>query len=73
VADRPLHLAAVGNRLAGSALRDSDIREAVAMATGDLAATSDLHATALYRRRVARALATRALRDARDSALGSRS
>jgi CO/xanthine dehydrogenase FAD-binding subunit len=72
VADRPLHLAAVGTRLVGSALRDSDIREAVAMATGDLAATSDLHATALYRRRVARTLATRALMDARDSALGRR-
>jgi CO/xanthine dehydrogenase FAD-binding subunit len=72
VGDRPLNLAVAGDRLVGSALRNGDIREAVAMATADLEATSDLHASAAYRRRVARSLAVRALMDARDSALGSR-
>ena len=70
VGDRPVRLQLVNEALVGSKLDDPAIREAVAAAVQDLEATSDLHASAEYRRRVARTLATRALGEARDAAPG---
>lgn len=54
--------------LEGTLLADSEIEAAVEKAVAGLEVMSDGHATPAYRRRVARALAIRALRDARDSA-----
>ena len=68
VGDRPLKLdvsSLLRTRLEAKALAD-----AVAAAAADLDATDDLHASADYRRRVAVALCTRALEDARDRANG---
>lgn len=70
VGDRPVRLQAASDALIGSKLDDATIREAVSAAVEELDATSDLHASAEYRRRVARTLAIRALTDARDTAAG---
>jgi CO/xanthine dehydrogenase FAD-binding subunit len=70
VGDRPVRLQLVNEALVGSKLDDPAIREAMAAAVEDLEANSDLHASAEYRRRVARTLATRALSEARNAAAG---
>jgi len=68
VGDRPLKLDI--SSLLGTRLDAKSLTEAVMAAAIDLDATDDLHATADYRRRVAVALCTRALEDARDGANG---
>jgi CO/xanthine dehydrogenase FAD-binding subunit len=56
--------------LIGSALSDAEIDEAVRAATDTLEIMSSPHASDGYRRRAARVLAARALREARDRARG---
>jgi CO/xanthine dehydrogenase FAD-binding subunit len=66
VGDRPLRLDV--SSLAGTELDAASIAEAVNAASADLEAMSDLHASAAYRRRVARVLCIRALEQARVNA-----
>jgi CO/xanthine dehydrogenase FAD-binding subunit len=66
--DTPVRLNTVAEALIGSRLEDGAVRDAVAAATADLDTADDLHASAAYRRRVAAALARRAIIDARDEA-----
>jgi CO/xanthine dehydrogenase FAD-binding subunit len=70
--DTPVRLDAVAEALTGSRLEDGAVREAVEAASADLETADDLHASAGYRRRVAAALARRAIVDARDEAAGGR-
>jgi carbon-monoxide dehydrogenase medium subunit len=70
--DTPARLDAVAEALAGSGLEDAAVREAVEAATAGLETAGDLHASAVYRRRVAAVLARRAIMDARDEATGGR-
>jgi carbon-monoxide dehydrogenase medium subunit len=58
----------VADALIGSRLEEGAVREAVEAATAGLETVRDQHASAAYRRRVAPALARRAIRDARDDA-----
>jgi CO/xanthine dehydrogenase FAD-binding subunit len=62
VGDYPLRIDV--SRLIGQHITHTSISELVRAATEDLEASSDLHATASYRRRVAAVLGTRALEDA---------
>ena len=62
VGDRPLRLEV--SSLVGTALDAASVAAAVNAASGELDATSDLHASAAYRRRVARVLCIRALEQA---------
>jgi CO/xanthine dehydrogenase FAD-binding subunit len=66
VGDRPLPLDV--SSLVGTELDAASIAEAVNAASDDLEAMSDLHASAAYRRRVARVLCIRALEQARVNA-----
>jgi CO/xanthine dehydrogenase FAD-binding subunit len=66
VGDRPLRLDV--SSLAGTELDAASIAEAANAASADLEAMSDLHASAAYRRRVARVLCIRALEQARVNA-----
>jgi CO/xanthine dehydrogenase FAD-binding subunit len=66
VGDRPLRLDI--SSLIGGALDTAPVTEAINVAAAELDAMSDLHASAAYRRRVAVALCTRALEQARDNA-----
>jgi len=66
VGDRPLRLDV--SSLVGTELDAQSIAEAVNAASDNLEAMSDLHASAAYRRRVARVLCIRALEQARVSA-----
>ncbi len=66
VGDRPLRLDV--SSLLGTRLDAKSASEAVHAASADLDATSDLHASAAYRRRVATALCLRALEQARANA-----
>lgn len=68
VGDRPLKLDV--SSLRGTRLEAKSLADTVAAAAADLDATDDLHATAVYRRRVAITLCTRALEDARNCANG---
>jgi CO/xanthine dehydrogenase FAD-binding subunit len=63
VGDRPLRLDV--SSLAGTELDATSVAAAVNAAAGELDATSDLHASAAYRRRVASVLCMRALEQAR--------
>jgi CO/xanthine dehydrogenase FAD-binding subunit len=72
VGDRPVRLGSAAEALIGTMLTASDIDEAVGTETACLDATSDLHASAEFRRRVAATLASRALIDARNGASESR-
>ena len=63
VGDRPLRLDV--SSLVGTELDATSLAAAVNAAAGELDATSDLHASAAYRRRVASALCIRALEQAR--------
>ena len=66
VGDRPLRLDV--SSLAGTRLDAASMSDAVDAASQDIDAMSDLHASAAYRRRVARALCVRALGQARVNA-----
>ena len=66
VGDRPLRLDV--SSLVGTKLNAASVSDAVNAASPDLAATSDLHASAAYRRRVAVTLCIRALEQARADA-----
>jgi CO/xanthine dehydrogenase FAD-binding subunit len=66
VGDRPLRLDA--SSLVGTELDAASLAEAVNAASDNLEAMSDLHASAAYRRRVARVLCIRALEQARVNA-----
>jgi CO/xanthine dehydrogenase FAD-binding subunit len=66
VGDRPLPLDV--SSLVGTELDAVSVAEAVNAASDDLEAMSDLHASAAYRRRVARVLCIRALEQARVNA-----
>jgi CO/xanthine dehydrogenase FAD-binding subunit len=66
VGDRPLRLDV--SSLVGTELDAASIAAAVNAASDDLEAMSDLHASAAYRRRVARVLCIRALEQARANA-----
>jgi CO/xanthine dehydrogenase FAD-binding subunit len=68
---RPVRLDTVANKLIGSSLDDTDIRAAVADAVAELDIMVDSHASPDYRRRAAKALAVRALADARDAVRGA--
>jgi len=68
---RPVRLDAVASKLVGSTLAETHIQAAVADAVDALDIMIDSHASADYRRRAAKALATRALTDARDAARGA--
>ncbi|HTG05071.1 MAG TPA: FAD binding domain-containing protein [Bradyrhizobium sp.] len=71
VGDRPLRLDV--SSLVGMELDATSVAEAVSAAAGELDATSDLHASAAYRRRVASVLCIRALEQARvDASVKSR-
>jgi CO/xanthine dehydrogenase FAD-binding subunit len=67
---RPMRLDALANTLVGSTLADTDIRPAIADAIDALDIMVDSHASPDYRRRAAKALAVRALTDARDAVRG---
>jgi CO/xanthine dehydrogenase FAD-binding subunit len=66
VGDRPLRLDVIS--LIGTRLEAAAVADAVNAASMKLAANSDLHASAFYRRRVAVTLCIRALEQARDNA-----
>jgi CO/xanthine dehydrogenase FAD-binding subunit len=68
---RPVRLDEVAEKLIGSTLDDPGIRAAIADAIDELEIMTDSHASPDYRRRAAKALAVRALSDARDSAQGA--
>ena len=70
VTDFPIRLDSAELALKGSKLDDAKARDAVTQAMSGVEAMADLHASAEYRKRVAVDLATRALADARDDALG---
>jgi CO/xanthine dehydrogenase FAD-binding subunit len=69
VADRPVRIDTA--RLAGRRPEPSLVEDAVRAGTQDLEATSDIHATAAYRQRVAAVLGTRALLGACRDGAGS--
>ena len=68
--DFPMRLESAERQLSGGTLDDASIKDAVTAALADIDALDDLHASAAYRARVAVKLATRAVIDARDNALG---
>ena len=70
--DMPIRLEGLRSALQGSTLEEARVREAVLSATAALETVDDLHASALYRKRVAATLAERAIRDAKMQALGGR-
>jgi len=70
VTDFPIRLTSAEEALKGGALDDATIKAAVTTALAEIDALADLHASADYRKRVAVKLATRAVANARDHALG---
>jgi CO/xanthine dehydrogenase FAD-binding subunit len=64
----PLAFPKIASRLAGTKLEDGAIEDAAAAAAAECDPGTDLHATRDYRRHLARVLATRVLREARDGA-----
>lgn len=67
----PLSFPGIAARLAGTKLEDKAIDDAADAAAAETEPGNDLHATADYRRHLARVLAARALREARDRARGT--
>jgi CO/xanthine dehydrogenase FAD-binding subunit len=67
----PARLDAAAGKLIGSKLADGDIRDALADAIDAVEIMIDTHASPDYRRRAAKALALRAIAQARDAALAS--
>jgi CO/xanthine dehydrogenase FAD-binding subunit len=68
VAGTPLAFPKLASRLVGTKLEDKVIQDVAEAAAIDIDPGSDLHATKEYRRHLARVLASRALREARDRA-----
>jgi len=68
----PIRVASVEQRLIGSKLDDADLAEAGKLAHDDIDAMADIHASASLRRRIAGALAVRAITEARDEAMHGR-
>jgi carbon-monoxide dehydrogenase medium subunit/2-furoyl-CoA dehydrogenase FAD binding subunit len=68
----PLAFPDIATRLVGSRLEDEAIERAAADAAKKADPGSDLHATKEYRRHLARVLAGRALREAREKAMAVR-
>ncbi len=68
----PRNLPLAGRALAGTKLTSGDVATALAAEITALEIMTDGHASAAYRRRVAAALAARAIADARDQALEAR-
>lgn len=68
---RPLRAAAAEARLTGTTLEAGNIEKAIEALQGSLSPLADVHASANYRRRVAGALASRAIAEARDEALAA--
>jgi CO/xanthine dehydrogenase FAD-binding subunit len=66
----PVRIAAAEERLRGTRLTERDIAEAAAIARDALSPLSDLHASPVYRRRVAGALVARAVAEAKAEATG---
>ena len=66
----PLALPEIGTQLIGLPLKEQTIADAAAAAVDLIDPEGDLHATADYRRHLARILVERVLRAARDDALG---
>jgi len=66
----PIRLTGAEEQLKGRKLDDVPVKGAIIEALADVVPLSDLHASAEYRRRVAANLATRAVANARDHALG---
>jgi carbon-monoxide dehydrogenase medium subunit len=64
LATRPFRATAVETRLDGSAGTDDDIRQAAALVADGIDANTDIHASANYRKQMARVFAVRALRAA---------
>jgi CO/xanthine dehydrogenase FAD-binding subunit len=64
----PVRIAAAERRLLGTRLSEDDIAAAAALTGDAIAPVGDLHASALYRRRVACALVARALSEAKAEA-----
>ena len=64
LAPRPFRATAVEARLEGSAGTDDDIRQAAALIANGVEANTDIHASADYRKQMARVYAARALRAA---------
>ncbi len=69
--DTPLRLDAVEQELTGGTLDEKKVTEALRAALADVEMLSDLHATSVYRRRAAVALAARAIADAKAQSLGN--
>jgi len=67
----PLGLDTVGKALEGTRAEDKLVREAVDAALAGIEPMADLHASADYRKRAARALAVRAIADAYQDARGA--
>jgi CO/xanthine dehydrogenase FAD-binding subunit len=72
VTDFPMRLESAEQQLNGSALDDAAVKAVVTEALADIEPLADLHASADYRRRVAATLAGRAIADAREHVLGSK-
>ena len=70
--DVPIRLDSAEQQLKGTTLEGAKIKAAIAEALADIEPLDDLHASAAYRRRVAVALAARAVADARAHALGKK-
>jgi carbon-monoxide dehydrogenase medium subunit len=68
VADTPLRLEAAEAELTGTRLNETAVRTVVRAALADIETSSDLHASADYRRRAAATLAVRAVMDAQAEA-----
>jgi CO/xanthine dehydrogenase FAD-binding subunit len=70
VTDFPVRLESAELALKGGKLDDAKVRDAMTQTLSGVEALADLHASDEYRKRVAVDLATRAVTDARDNALG---
>jgi CO/xanthine dehydrogenase FAD-binding subunit len=68
--DTPVRVADAEAALLGTALGESDLAQACKCVAAALDPPADLHASAAYRRRAAASLFARAVREARDEALG---
>jgi CO/xanthine dehydrogenase FAD-binding subunit len=64
----PLAFAHLARRIVGTGLEDALLKDAADAAAAECEPMSDLHASAEYRRHLARVLASRVLREARDRA-----
>ncbi len=70
--DFPIRLESAEKQLAGTALDESRVKDAVRAALADIEPLDDLHASGDYRRRVAATLAARAVADAYAHAQGKK-